>query len=436
VQLRGLERWISLVRLIAFPFVLVSVAIASYPPGRWELWAWVTTGLFLVGSIAFFVVARSELGNAHPFAQSLAAQIFDTAIITGYVMVFAFERGLPVQQILYIDLAAACVRFGIKGGLVLAAVSAPIVAVFGKLRADQLNATFSWKLVVFQTGLEVLMALIVGWLVQKLAAAGAQAEARAEEAEALHEAERRTVAELRRLSSLRADFVSLVSHEVRTPMAAVIGSARTLQRRWRDLTAEQRDAFLALIADETDRLAALVGEVLDTSRIDAGTFSYTFDDELDLAGLINETVATAELARSELRITTRVPSDLPAVRGDSLRLRQVLTNLIDNAVKYSGEGEPVEVRVTAVNNHATVEVVDHGSGIPPEDQQLIFEKFGRVRGTSSKPGTGLGLYIARAIAEAHGGTLDVKSEPGEGSTFALNLPLRNGSLNAAGRPRS
>ena len=211
-------------------------------------------------------------------------------------MVFAFERGLPVQQILYIDLAAACVRFGIKGGLVLAAVSAPIVAIFSKLRADQLNTAFSWKLVFFQTGLEVLMALIVGWLVERLAAAGAQAEARADEAEALHEAERRTVAELRRLSTLRADFVSLVSHEVRTPMAAVIGSARTLQQRWRELTIEQRDAFLALIADETDRLAALVGEVLDTSRIDAGTFSYTFD-ELDLAGLVNETVANAELAR-------------------------------------------------------------------------------------------------------------------------------------------
>src|SRR5262249_50102117 len=118
----------------------------------------------------------------------------------------------------------------------------------------------------------------------------------AEEAEALHEAERRTVLELRRLSSLRADFVSLVSHEVRTPMAAVIGSARTLQQRWRDLTDEQRDAFLALIADETDRLAALVGEVLDTSRIDSGTFSYVFS-ELDLGGLVNETVATAGLAR-------------------------------------------------------------------------------------------------------------------------------------------
>ena len=174
-------------------------------------------------------------------------------------MAFAFERGLPVQQILYLDLAAACVRFAIPGGLILAAVSAPIVAVFEKLRADFLNLPYAWKLVVFQTGLEVMMALIVGWLVTRLAQEHANAAARAEEAERLHEAERRTVRELRRLSTLRADFVSLVSHEVRTPLAAVIGSARTLEQRWRDLSPDQRDAFLALIADETDRLAALVG---------------------------------------------------------------------------------------------------------------------------------------------------------------------------------
>ena len=205
-------------------------------------------------------------------------------------------------------------------------------------------------------------------------------------------------------------------------MAAVIGSARTLQQRWRELSPDQRDAFLALIADETDRLAALVGEVLDSSRIDAGTFSYSFAD-LDLAGLINETVATIELGQDAVRVVARVPATLPVVRGDPVRLRQVLTNLIDNAVKYSPEGSPVEVRAAAVNGDACIDVVDQGSGIAVEDQRLIFEKFGRVRGTSFKPGTGLGLYIARAIAEAHDGTLDVTSMPGQGSTFTLTLPL-------------
>jgi signal transduction histidine kinase len=349
------------------------------------------------------------------------AQLFDTGVLTAYVMVFAFERGTPVQQILYIDLAAACVRFEILGGLALAGVSAPIVAGFEKLRTDQLKTAFSWRLVTFQTGLEILMALIVGWLVRRLAAEGAHAEARAEEAERLHEAERQTVEELRRLSALRADFVSLVSHEVRTPMAAVIGSARTLAQRWRELTAPQRDAFLALISDETDRLAALIGEVLDSSRIDAGTFSYSFD-ELDLAALIGDTVSTAELHRDSVKIVTRIAPDLPVVHGDRARLRQVLTNLIDNAVKYSPEGAPVDVWARAENGSVLVQVADHGAGIAAEDQRLIFEKFGRVRGTASKPGTGLGLYIARAIVEAHEGKLEVSSALGEGSTFTLTLP--------------
>ena len=275
MQLRFLERWISLLRMVAIPFVVAAIAIADYPPGSWETWAWITTAAFVVGSVAFFALARSALGQRHPFSQSLAAQSFDTAIVVGFVMVFAFERGFPVQQILYIDLAAACVRFGVVGGLIVAGVSAPILAVFAKVRADQLNQPFSWKFVFFQTFFEVLMALIVGWLVHRLAQEGMAAEARAEEAERLHEAELRTSEELRRLSALRADFVSLVSHEVRTPLAAVIGSARTLEQRWRELSPEQRDRFLALIADETGRLAALVGEVTDTSRIESGTFSYT-----------------------------------------------------------------------------------------------------------------------------------------------------------------
>jgi signal transduction histidine kinase len=422
VQLRFLERWISLLRLVAIPFVVAAVAIATYPPGSWETWAWITTAAFVVGSAAFFALARSALGQRHPFSQSLAAQVFDTAIVVGFVMVFAFERGFPVQQILYIDLAAACVRFGVAGGLIVAGVSAPILAVFAKVRSDQLNQPFSWKFVFFQTFFEVLMALIVGWLVHRLAQEGMAAEARAEEAERLHDAERQTVEELRRLSRLRADFVSLVSHEVRTPLAAVIGSARTLEQRWRELSPEQRDRFLALIADETGRLAALVGEVTDTSRIDSGTFSYTFGD-VDLAVLVDDAIAAAEATRDTAIIESSVDAALPHVQGDPTRLRQVLTNLIDNAVKYSPIGAPVEVRAAAVNGHVTVDVVDQGTGIDPADHLVIFERFGRVHGTS-KPGTGLGLYIARAIAEAHGGTLRVSSRLGAGSTFTLDLPSR------------
>src|SRR5664279_931206 len=142
-----------------------------------------------------------------------------------------------------------------------------------------------------------------------------------------YESERRTVEELRRLSALRADFVSLVSHEMRSPMAAVIGAARTLQQRWRELQPEQREAFLALIGDETSRLAGLIGDVLDTSRIEAGTFSYRFA-EVDIAALGHDSVTTATVGQDEVPLLTDIAQTVPAVRGDADRLRQVLTNML------------------------------------------------------------------------------------------------------------
>jgi signal transduction histidine kinase len=237
-----------------------------------------------------------------------------------------------------------------------------------------------------------------------------------------YESERRTVEELRRLSALRADFVSLVSHELRSPMAAVIGAARTLQMRWRELQPEQREAFLTLIGDETSRLAALIGDVLDTSRIDAGTFTYRFAD-VDLVSLVSDSVAAAVIGQDEVPVVARLPTGVPEVRGDPERLRQVIGNLIDNAVKYSPAGLPVEVSVARGTSTVHISVSDRGPGIDVADQRLIFEKFGRVTGDGSKPGTGLGLFIARSIAEAHGGDLTVSSAPGRGATFTLSLPV-------------
>ena len=236
-----------------------------------------------------------------------------------------------------------------------------------------------------------------------------------------YESEHRTVEELRRLSALRADFVSLVSHELRSPMAAVIGAARTLQARWRELQPDQRESFLALIGDETTRLAALIGDVLDTSRIDAGTFTYRFSD-VDIGVLVRDMVATAAVGQDEVPIIADIAPNVTVVRGDPERLRQIFGNLIDNAVKYSPAGEPVEVRVSQSNGAVLVSVRDRGPGIRTDDQRLIFEKFGRVASGNTKPGSGLGLYIARSIAETHGGRIAVSSAPGRGSTFTVELP--------------
>jgi signal transduction histidine kinase len=236
-----------------------------------------------------------------------------------------------------------------------------------------------------------------------------------------YELERATVEELRRLSALRADFVSLVSHELRSPMAAVIGSARTLQQRWRELSPEQRDAFLALIADEHGEAVRLVGDVLDTSRIEAGTFNYVFTD-VDLASLLRDAVAAAALGQDEVSLELEVSGQLPPLRADPERLRQIVGNLLDNAIKYSPHGGAVEVRAWAENEHLSVAVRDHGPGVAPEHRKLIFEKFGRA-GSGTKPGTGLGLFIARSIAESHGGSVQVEAAEGGGALFLLKLPV-------------
>jgi two-component system, OmpR family, phosphate regulon sensor histidine kinase PhoR len=237
-------------------------------------------------------------------------------------------------------------------------------------------------------------------------------------------AERNAAEELRRLSALRADFVSLVSHELRAPMASVIGCAATLRARWRELSADQRESFLALIEQETGRLSTLIGDVLDTSRIEAGTFTYVFGD-VDVGDLVRETASMVSLGTDEVTVTASVVDPLPVVRGDRDRLRQLLINLLSNAAKYTVSGDQIEVRAAAADKGAVlVSVEDHGPGIPPDQQRLVFEKFGRVNsGGRSKPGAGLGLFIARSIAEAHGGTLDVRSDPGSGATFTIRLPI-------------
>ena len=438
MRLRGVERWISVVRLVAFPFALVPVALATLPARLGGL------GLGRrppsSGRVARPVRARPfpARRRAHPVAQSLLAQLFDTAIATGYVLVFSFEAGTPVQQILYIDLAAACVRFEIVGGL---AARGGLGADRGRVRAAarrpaphrlQLEARRAADRLRDADGADRRLARAPardrgrrggGARAQEAELLRDELSRRADLADAAYAAERRTVEELRRLSSLRADFVSMVSHDVRTPMAAVIGAARDAARALaRARRRPARRASSALIADEIDRLAALVGEVLDSSRIDEGSFSYSFGD-LDLGALVRDAVAAAELGRDGIRITALGPAR-PARRSAATRsgCTRCSTNLIDNAVKYSPEGSTIEVRASAASGQATVEVVDRGAGIAPERPARSSSRSSAAAATGTKPGSGLGLYIARAIAEAHDGALEVSSAPGEGSTFTLRLP--------------
>jgi signal transduction histidine kinase len=331
-------------------------------------------------------------GNSDPIQGSLLERILDGRIVVRRDLT---EREYPAdEQLLKLGLRSELVTPLLLGARTIGMLS------LSRDRPDAFSAD--------EVELVSLLGRLVATAVQNIRA---------------YEAERRRVEELARLSQLRADFVSLVSHELRSPMAAVIGAARTLQDRWRMLSAAQRESFLALIGDETARLAELVADVLDTSRIEAGTFSYRFE-EVDLGRVVDEAIETAVLAQQEVQVVASVHGALPTIRGDHARLRQVLGNLIENAVKYSPEGGEVRVAAAAGNGTVRISVRDAGPGIPRDQQARIFEKFGRadVEG-GSKPGTGLGLFIARSIAEAHGGALDVSSGAGQGSTFTLTVPV-------------
>ncbi len=227
----------------------------------------------------------------------------------------------------------------------------------------------------------------------------------------------------REVDRMKASLMATVSHELRTPLAAIKGYVSTLLAddvAWDPST--QRE-FLQTISEETDRLSALVSDLLDLSRIEGGSLKVR-TEVIDLAELIAEAAQNAHPAPGD-RLEVHLPDDLPPIFADPRHIKVVLRNLIENAVKYGGENTPVRVSASATPDHVIVRVEDEGPGIPPEHIPHIFESFYRVEGglTRQASGAGLGLAICRGFVEAHGGKIWV--EPlAKGTCVAFSLPLK------------
>lgn len=228
--------------------------------------------------------------------------------------------------------------------------------------------------------------------------------------------------QLAELDRMKSHFVSMVSHELRTPLGLIKGYVGTLLRSDLQLDVESRHEFLTVIEEEADNLADLVGNLLDASRLEAGTLALE-RHPTRLQPLIKKAVRDAHERAPEYQFHLELPSELPLVNADSRRLEQVLRNLLDNAVKYSPPGSPVHIQATG-GDGITITVRDEGVGIPTEHVERIFDRFYRVDQTDSRRGggSGLGLAIAKGIIEGHGGRLWVESSPGNGSTFQFTLP--------------
>jgi len=234
----------------------------------------------------------------------------------------------------------------------------------------------------------------------------------------------RDLTDERAVEQLKSDFVSTVSHELRTPLAAIYGAAMTLQRGDVELNDAQEAGMLDVISGESERLARIVNDILLASRLDSGAATVEIS-RTDAAGLARGVLAAAEAHLPPgVELALAVPEPGPQVAADPDGLRQVLVNLVENAVKYSPEGGLVELEVAPVDGRVRFTVRDRGLGIPASDHDRIFEKFFRIDPNLSRGvgGTGLGLYISSEIVRRMGGRIDVESELGRGSTFSFELP--------------
>jgi signal transduction histidine kinase len=235
----------------------------------------------------------------------------------------------------------------------------------------------------------------------------------------------REVTQERELDRLKDDFVATVSHELRTPLTSMMGFLEMIREgEAGDLTDEQ-DRFLAIVYRSSERLQRLVGDLLFVARLDVNGLQLQFGP-VDLDEIVRDTVeSTGALARSrELDLQLEL-APVPIISGDKERLSQLVGNLVSNALKFTAAGGRVTVRTFVDGSHAVVEVEDNGIGIPTAEQDRLFQRFFRSSTATAQaiPGTGLGLDISRAIAEAHGGTIDVRSEAGAGACFRVELPL-------------
>ena len=230
--------------------------------------------------------------------------------------------------------------------------------------------------------------------------------------------------EERQLEALKTDFIATVSHELRTPIAAVHGAAQTLAREDVVFTDDLRRRLLSVISDQSERLAHLVNDILLTSQVESGRLILA-SQQVDVSELARRAIEAGRAhAPAELSLELVAPPTLAPVTTDRDKLRQVLVNLVGNAIKYSQGSGRIEVRLEPREDGLRIAVRDEGVGIPQSEQQRIFEKFYRVpEMINAVGGTGLGLYICRELVRRMGGSIWVESAEGVGSTFFVELPF-------------
>ena len=357
-------------------------------------------------------LARDEVVS---FRTQLATLLIDIALVTLWIQATGGARS-QFWTLYLIVVASVGLRFGMMETLGVAAGLA-ILHVSVLMGAEGVEPTD----LIYRPTLLVVVGFAVGVLSYQRSVQRRERRALANLAQTReHELgeERAEVARLRRVDLARTEFVAVAAHEFRSPLAAIIGVLSTLKTHGESLQPYVRDELIDGASDQAERLARLVEDLLTMSRIEDGVLRLSMEP-VDARDLISDAVRSSGTAG---RVHIQLGRVDPVVRDVDAVIR-VLTNLLDNARKYSPEGAPIMLSLAQDDERVRISVRDSGEGVPEEDRAAVFERFRRREG-SGKPGAGLGLYISRGLVQAHGGEMSVSDAREGGAEFSFWLPRR------------
>jgi len=384
--------------------------------GAWSL-ALLGVGLLIEAAAIEAALRRVRSRNG---LERLARTVFalDCLVVAFGIFTFAADPRWTTYIVGVLLIIAGGFRFGPRGALAGATAMSLATVAIAFFRANAYGYAFEPERVFFTVTVNLLAAFLMSGLLRELRGLRGQREAflkQTAETEAL-----------RAVDQMKSDFLAAMSHDFRSPLTVVRGAVELLLgERPGALTAGQRE--LAESAERNVlRLEEFTEELLEMARLEQGAVALEPED-LDVRTLLTEIVADHQILAKQRRqwFALDAPADAMKVSADRGRLRQALSNLVGNAIKYAPTGTPINVRAERQNGLFRIAVSDHGPGIPAEERGHMFEKFFRGRGVGSTPGAGLGLSIARSLVVLHGGTLDYEDTPGGGSTFVVRLPAES-----------
>lgn len=393
------QRAMLLVRWIGAPWALLQVFAfeQEYPQGYAAL-AYSLIGVLLLGNLVIWGIHAGPRGVELARHLAFAGLALDLVVLSGYVTLFAFDTEGSVWALLFIVPLEGAIMFQLRGALYAWGVITILYSLREVWASDRYDYPLLWNSITYRMGLGGVIALVGGLMARDLL------RQKSHLADAL--------TEIQRIDKLRSGLVSMLGHDVRTPLTVIRGVAQTLLQRGDQISEEDRRALLVSADRQAKRLERLANDLLDLARLDEGRLELE-RERVKIEALVRDALTYIEGGED---ITVSIEPGLEAM-GDPQRLEQVVINLASNAVSHGKP--PVAIKGSSMNGHVLVEVIDAGQGVPESELPILFEPFHHRKRAGS---IGYGLAIVKALVEAQEGEVSYESGPSGGARFKIVLP--------------